>query len=279
MKKRYVIYILIIIAAAFSCSNESGSSTQKAVEMLAPKLIWHWEDEFSLAEKTKVKKYMTTVSLATFNTLGQYPFDIHFYFKRTDNKNEPIPWAHTSRSNGIQGVHFTINPEFDYDVMFQDWTAPHEIAHLAIPFVGKENAWFSEGFATFMQYQIMHELGIYTNEEVELQYQKKIKNIQDDFSKTLPFTESVLALRAKHNYPAMYWGGANYFRKINKEMIALEGFSLATLIKEYQLCCRSSDHNIELLLNSLDKGLKEPVFKPLFKECSIKPYLEIYKRA
>jgi hypothetical protein len=49
------------------------------------------------------------------------------------------------------------------------------------------------------------------------------------------------------------------------------------LIKNYQFGNRNKDKNIEMLLHSLDKELKTPVFMDLYKECNTKPFSEIYK--
>lgn len=258
--------------------NEENPLSNSENELLAAtKLHWHWEDDFSPSEKEKIKKYISEVSNAAFNLLGKYPFDVHYYFHRSYNKKEPIPWAHTERSNKIQGVRFYINPDLDYEVLFADWTAPHEISHLSIPFLGKENSWFSEGYASYMQYQIMQELGVYTKEEVAKKYNEKIENIQADYSDTLIFIENAKALRARYNFPSMYWGGAMYFIQINQLLEAQEGISLNEWIKKYQSCCRTKDKDIEKLLLTLDKDLKIPVFTNLYNECKTKPYVEIYK--
>lgn len=285
MKKLPLIFFLLFILA--SCNQVSNdapeedkpSTHSKDSEVKIPtetKLIWHWEDEFSASEKEKIEKYITKVTDAAFNVLGKYPFDVHYYFKRSDSKNEPIPWAHTERSKKIQAVRFYINPDFSYDQLITDWTAPHEISHLSIPHLGKENSWFAEGYASYMQYQIMKELSVYTKEEVAKKYQKKIENIKADYSDKLNFVENAKALRARYNFPAMYWGGAKYFMHIDSLLKFQEGISLNDLIKKYQLSSRNKDKNIEMLLNSLDKNLKNPLFKNLYEECQTKPFIEIF---
>ncbi len=275
-------YLLIFLLTVFvSCNNEKNNIPQEEtpteVTQIGTKLHWHWEDDFSTEEKAKIAKYITAVSQATFNILGNYPFEVHYYFKRSNNENEPIPWAHTLRNKKIQGVRFYINPLFSYEVLYADWTAPHEISHLSIPFLGNENSWFSEGYASYMQYQIMQELGVYTKEEVDIKYHEKIENIKDDYSDKMIFVENAKALRNRYNFPAMYWGGAKYFMHVDSLLQSEEGISLNDLIKNYQLSNRNEDKNIEMLLHSLDKDLKMPVFMNLYEECNTKPFIEIYK--
>ena len=273
MNKLPLIFFLFLILA--SC-NQVSNDAQKEVTQTRTKLHWHWEDDFSASEKEKIKKYLTKVTDAAFNVLGKYPFDVHYYFIRSDSKNEPIPWAHTERSNKIQGVRFYINPDFSYDDLIADWTAPHEISHLSIPHLGKENSWFAEGYASYMQYQIMQQLGVYTKEEVAKKYQEKIENIKNDYSDKLNFVENAKSLRNKYNFPAMYWGSAKYFMNIDSLLKFQEGINLNSLIKKYQLSRRNKDKNIVMLLNSLDQNLKKPIFTNLYNECNTKSFFEIY---
>lgn len=267
---------------ALSCNNDmdkpsarKNNSIIESEKIKSSKLFWHWEDNFTTSEKTKIKKYITKVTKATFNILGTYPFDIHYYFHRSNSKSEPIPWAHTERKKNKQGVRFYINPELDEEILFSDWTAPHEISHLAIPFVGKENSWFAEGFASYMQYQIMQKMGIYTKEEINERYRKRIAKIQNDYSDKMNFVENAKALRARYNFPAMYWGGAMYFIFLNEKLVKEEGKTVNEIIKQYQTY-RGKDKDIEMLLKSLDKDLKQPLFRELFEECNEKHFEEIY---
>jgi hypothetical protein len=280
-KHPFIFFLLFILASCNQDENkvqekETPSSILEAEISTETKLIWHWEDDFSPAEKEKIKKYITEVSDAAFNLLGKYPFDIHYFFHRSDSQNEPIPWAHTERSKKIQGVRFYINPLFSYQDLISDWTAPHEISHLSIPHLGKENSWFAEGYASYMQYQIMQELGVYTKDEVAKKYQEKIDNIKDDYSDTLTFIDNAKALRARYNFPAMYWGSAMYFIQLNQLLESQESISLNECIKKYQSCCRTKDKGIEKLLLTLDKDFKKPVFTNLYNECNTKSFVEIY---
>lgn len=279
MRNRHIIFMFLLFASCNNASNEEQIVKKQTESQVfsETKLFWHWEDDFTNAEKAKIKKYIFTVTQATFNILGNYPFDVHYYFERSDSKTEPIPWAHTERSKKNQGVRFYINPDFDYEILFADWTAPHEISHLSIPFVGRENSWFAEGYASYMQYQIMQELGIYTPEEVAEKYKKRIDNVKSDYSNDMAFIENANALRKEYNYPAMYWGGAKYFMHVDSILLSQEGKSLNALIKEYQSCCRGKDKNVEMLLQNLDGKLKKPVFMNLYKDCNIKSFDELFR--
>lgn len=111
-------------------------------------IVWHWEDSFSPGEKKNVENWLLNVTGAVETTLGVYPFDLHFYLHRQNGSSEPVPWAHTRRDNN-QGVKFYIDPSFAPGSFTEDWTAPHEISHLSIPYLGRQHAWFAEGYASY----------------------------------------------------------------------------------------------------------------------------------
>ena len=62
-----------------------------------------------------------------------------------------------------------------------DWTAPHEMSHLAIPYIGEKEVWFAEGFASFMQYQVMMEMGVMTKVLADRAYHSKFSGVAEYF--------------------------------------------------------------------------------------------------
>jgi hypothetical protein len=64
--------------------------------------------------------------------------------------SEPTPWAYVIRG-GNPAVHFFVNQRRPLAEFYDDWTATHELSHLFLPFVNYEDAWLSEGIATYYQ--------------------------------------------------------------------------------------------------------------------------------
>lgn len=240
---KHVLIIGIWAFLAISCQS-SGSKTPAGQEKNVPQkslvvmpLAIHYQDSFSAEEKAQLTQWITQVANATAATLGTYPFTTDIYFKRSSSSKDagPVPWAFTKR-NPTQQAHFHVNMDFTLQEFLSDWTAPHELSHLSIPFVGKSNSWFAEGYASFMQYQVMHTLGVLTADEVNAKYQEK-------FAMHMPYfkgyeneiPQRAMELRKEYNYPAMYWGGAYYFYQIDSTWME-QGVSLTQVISAYQTC-------------------------------------------
>ena len=226
-------------------SKSISSNTNSAA------IQFHYEDSFSPEEKKKVEKWLNMTAKATQDVLGAFPFVLNFYIHRSDDAGEPVPWAHTQRT-ADQGVHFHIDPSYSLSEFLKDWTAPHEISHLAIPFVGKSNSWFAEGFATYMQNEILLAMGECTQTDIDEKFASKLNNARPYYQVDEPFAEVAMSLRKKHKYPEMYWGGALFFIQLDQLLKKENDISLCDLFQEYEVCCRLSDKNLSQVLNSFD---------------------------
>ena len=239
-------------------------------------IVWHWEDDFSPIEKSKVEEWLNLVTGATEETLGVYPFDLHFFIHRREGSREPVPWASTRR-HSFQGVDFHIDPTYSLQSFLDDWTAPHEISHLSIPYLGREHAWFAEGYASYMQYQIMQTLGIVSRDRAEEIYAQKMERVKPSYDRDQDFVSVAKDLQSRNRYPDMYWGGASYFMQIEQQLANEYGQTFPKFIKEYLLCCRLEDKPFKELIESWDRLLGEPMFSELLNKYQAAPASEILK--
>jgi len=239
-------------------------------------IVWHWEDEFSPEEKDKVEEWLNSVTGAVEETLGVYPFDLHFFIHRRDGSREPVPWANTRR-HSLQGVDFHIDPSYSLQSFLDDWTAPHEISHLSIPYLGREQAWFAEGYASYMQYQIMQALGIYSWDRVAEMYAQKIERVRPSYDREQDFVTVAKDHQRRNRHPDMYWGSASYFMQIDQDLADEYGQTLPGFIKEYLLCCRLEDKTFGELIETWDHLLGEPIFSELLHTYQSVPASEILK--
>lgn len=220
---------------------------------------WHWEDSFSEAEKARLMQWITETVAGVEKLVAPYPFDVHIRFHRAKSGASPVPWANTVRSRR-QGVNFHVNPERTLEEFLNDWTAPHELSHLLVPYVGRSNAWFAEGFASYMQYQVMHVMSILDDEQMQERYRAKIGTAEQRYDlDEIPFADAARMLVERREYPTMYWGGATYFLQVDR-LLRQRGTSMLAVLREFVECCRVDTRSFSSLVHELDRIAGEPVF-------------------
>ncbi len=249
-----------------------GASLQAAI-------IYEWADDFSPREKSKLTDWMETTANGLFALTGELPFDIHVRFHRSHANKEPVPWAHTVRGKR-QGVNFHVNPNFSLQVLLADWTAAHELSHLVLYYLGRQNAWFAEGFASYMQFQVMHKMGVLSRDEMIDSYRQRMAKARRDYDMPhLSFARAAPILRSSARYPTMYWGGAVYFLRVDSALRDNTGRTLADVLRAFVDCCRMDIQPYPGLINTLDAIADSTIFKQQYERFSAQAGLPDYEQA
>lgn len=220
----------------------------------------HGMEDFSATEQQKLTLWLDQSFAATQTLLGPFPFVAEVYLSRRQ-ATEPVPWAYTQRMRQQQ-VYFQVDSSFDLTSFQQDWTAAHEFSHLALPLLDKEDLWFAEGFASFMQYQVLQQQRQLTGKP-DFWYQQKLQPLLPQLQASqLAFVAQLKLWLQQRSYKAAYWGSALFFIEAN-QLLQQQGSSLTQLIQKYQRQNRLSDQNLKQLITSLDALLDTAVFVPL----------------
>ncbi|MDZ7668152.1 MAG: hypothetical protein U5Q16_01590 [Gammaproteobacteria bacterium] len=230
-----------------------------AADAASSALRFVWLDDFAAAEQVKLTAWIQETHAAAVRLTGPLPMPVRVYFHRRDGAREPVPWAHTQRSS-TQGVHFHVDPRFPLEDFRRDWTAPHELSHLILPYLGPRHAWFAEGFASYLQYAVMQSMGVLSADEARRRYRRKLERAERGYEHThQPFVAAAPRLRAEGKYPVMYWGGAAYFMQVD-QALAERGSSLQSVLRDYLTCCRRDRDGLYSLLEELDRLAGAAVF-------------------
>ncbi len=223
-------------------------------------LRYQWTDPFSAQEQVMLTDWVEQTAHGLEALSGPLPFDIRVRFQRANSGQEPVPWANTVRSPG-QGVRFIVNPTFPLEQFLQDWTAPHELSHLLIPYLGRRHAWFAEGFASYMQYQVMYHMGVMDWPQVVDRYRRQMNKAQSNYDlHRIPFPAAASRLRAAGQYPTLYWGGAVLFLRLDSRLRQHGNQTLGTVIAGYVACCRMRTRELPSLVGALDEVSGTTVF-------------------
>jgi hypothetical protein len=223
-------------------------------------LVIHWRDPFSTAEQAHLTAWVEDAHAAVERLVGPFPFDVHVHLHRRSGAREPVPWAHTRRRRD-QSVHFHVDPAYPPSAFRQDWTAPHELSHLILPYLGAGHAWFAEGFASFMQYQVMETMGVLSPAEAAQRYQRNLERAERNYDRPdLPFVDAAPRLRMEGKYPTMYWGGAAYFLQVDAHLSETGGGDLRLVLRRYLVCCRRDRDDLPALIAALDRAAGSGAF-------------------
>lgn len=232
---------------------------QENYDALKEKITFLWDGDFSQVEKRKMRRWLVIQTQYTQDILGEYPFQMTYVLHRFDSTGKAVTFGYT-RQRQQHTIHFYVDPSVAYDEFFTDWRAPHEICHMAVPFVGRENAWFAEGFATYMSRKVMVRSGVFTEEEIEEEYQAKLEKHEDHFCSEELFELIVDSLSMQRDFDAMYWVSTAYFYAVDKRLHKEYNTDLCNVIRNYQAVLVPFDQTVEDVIVALDHVSETTVF-------------------
>lgn len=258
------LFIAVLLVGAMHPAVSRG---QQNVEIV-------WEDDFDAHEREKLVRWLDACFANVSEHIGPYRFETILYVHRSERGGEPVPWANTVR-HGEQGVRFYVDPSFTLEAFQRDWTAPHEMAHLSLPFIGREHMWFAEGYASFMQWYLLEKQGLFGTDEVRRKYKQRIERAMLRLNSDQPFPELCAQLLKRHDYPSIYWGGSLFFFAVDQALKSKYNTDLFSVISRYQINGRMDDRTLEQLLVSLDALVGSTPFQNMLERFTTLPASQI----
>ena len=235
-------------------------------------ILWEWEDDFSNLEIQKLKSWIQHSDQGITRIISKLPFTYKVHFHRMNEGSGPCPWAHTSKGL-MREVHFYVNTSHSKQKFIDDWTAPHEISHLLFPYLGEASMWFSEGIASYLQYQIMFANNTITwtqaTDKLEERFNRaRTYNYFDNIS-IVQLTETI---RETHAYVRLYWGGAAYFMNVDFRLFKDRSIRLVDVIREYLDCCfHRNVRNADQMMELFNRVSETTLFTDVYRETVLKP--------
>ena len=138
---------------------------------------------------------------------GRFPIaDPQILVLNVESARSPVPFAQVLRGGGTS-AHFYINPRFPVQAFRDDWTAVHELSHMLLPYVGRRDAWFSEGTASYYQNVLRSRARMISP---ELAWQKLLEGFDRGIKEAgdTSLREATRRLRQEYKFMQVYWGGA-----------------------------------------------------------------------
>jgi hypothetical protein len=160
------------------------------------------------------------------------------------------------------------------EALEEDWVLSHELAHFALPFVRREDAWAPEGFASYYQEVLRGRSGQRSTLRVaEALYRAFLQGESESGERSL--RDEALHMAETSRYRLVYWGGAAIFFAVDVAMrrrdVGRQGLADAAAN------LRAREANASLwtaaqLLSALDGAEQQPVASRIAAEALSRPF-------
>lgn len=182
--------------------------------------------------------------------------------------DEPTPWAYVVRG-GSPAVHFFVNQQRAIQEYYEDWTATHELAHLLLPYVNPEDAWLSEGVATYYQNVLRARSGRMNAADAwERLHAGFLRGI--DSAPGLTLAQATENMYNGGTYMRVYWQGAAIvmIADVRLRQLTAGKQSLDTALAALNECCNSPERgwSARALFDKLDEITGTTVFRELYDQ-------------
>lgn len=160
------------------------------------------------ADHDAVRRWLGEAATAVSTLYGRFPLDsAQILVLPASRSGEPVPWAQVLRGGGAS-AHFFINAVASEAELRSDWTAAHELSHMLMPYIDRDDAWLSEGFASYFQNVLRARAGLLSAAEA---WQKLDQGFQRGIDGTVEgrsLREASGSMNRDHAYMRVYWSGA-----------------------------------------------------------------------
>lgn len=181
--------------------------------------------------------------------------------------NSPVYFGRVVRDGG-ETVELLIDPRKPQEAFYADWTATHELSHMMLPYVRRQQRWLSEGFAQYYQNVLLARAGRYSQRDA---WQK----LYDGFERGRASAPTLSPNQAtgggeRNTRMKIYWSGAALALMADVELRRRSqgAESLDDVLSRFQNCCLPSQRawSGKELVAAFDALLDEPVFAGLYRQ-------------
>jgi hypothetical protein len=246
-----------------------GTFTERELEVGGAKLRISVLHGSPAVEWELVREWLTRAAQAVTTLYGRFPVDTaQILVVPGARGDEPVPWAFVLRG-GMASVHFFINQRRTLDEFLADWTAVHELSHLLLPYVRPEDAWLSEGTASYYQNVLRARSGVITAadawQRLHSGFRRGMKSMPG-----ITLADATERMYRDGAFMRVYWHGAATLLLADQRLRArTQGReSLDTALAKLQQCCLAPDQGWQAstLFAKLDALTGTSVFGELLAE-------------
>lgn len=180
-----------------------------------------------------------------------------------------VGFGQSLRGQG-NAVHIQVDPRASLEQLDADWTAVHEFAHWAHPYLGDDGAWLAEGLASYWQNLLRARSGLLTPLQAWQQLDAGFARGRSAADATLSLAELSGAMHERRAYYAVYWSGAAYWLQVDVDLRRRSGgrLDIGEALKRFRACCLLDRRAWEprAFVARLDALAGTDVFVPRYEE-------------
>lgn len=212
-----------------------------------------------------LQRWVEEAAHATRLPSGRFPLDSATVEVReiASRDASPVPWGQTSRRDAVS-VQLYVRADATYEQLRADWTAVHEFAHLAHPYLGERGRWMAEGLASYHQNLLRARAGLLAPEEAWRRLDAGFRRGEA--------TGAGPALgelgRRRGATMRVYWAGAAYWLDMDVVLRRDHGTTLMHVLDRYAQCCLDGLARVEpeAFAGDLDRIAGTDLFARRFRD-------------
>lgn len=173
----------------------------------------------------------------------------------------PVPWGQTRRDDDVAVLLF-VRRGADREALRADWTAVHEFAHLAHPYLGDRGRWLAEGLASYQQNVLRARAGLTTPEDAWTKLDAGFRRGEAASAGT------PLGRLGRGSTMRVYWAGAAYWLEMDLRLRRHHGSSLQAVLDGYARCCLDGTAHVapEDFVSALDRVAGTDLFVRRYRD-------------
>ncbi len=217
----------------------------------------------------EVKQWLRHAAASVTEIYGRFPLDsAQIIIVPIGSSEEAVPFGHVLRGGG-SAVRFFIDQTRPLSQYTTDWTAIHELTHLAHPFFQDQDRWLAEGIASYYQ-------SVLRARNTVLSQRRAWQKLYEGFQRGITATNRRRTLLqateggwSRGEIMRIYWSGAAIALLADVELRERSGGlqSLDTALGAFQSCCLPSERlwTAQEFLGRLDELTATSVFSELYR--------------
>lgn len=214
------------------------------------------------ARRAELRRWLDEAALATRLPSGRFPLTrARAIVREIDSRSaSPVPWGQTRRDEDVAVLLF-VRRGAGLDALRADWTAVHEFAHLAHPYLGDDGRWLAEGLASYQQNVLRARAGLLTPDDAW-------RRLDAGFRRGEAVGEGpMIEALGRAGTMRTYWAGALYWLEADLALRRRHGLSLQQALDRHAQCCLDGTDWLSPAeyVRALDRAAGVAVFEALYR--------------